>query len=126
MNETIAKPSLWKKLLAFFLILIIGATIFYSCSAFYKVSSYKPRNEEIIGRIFESNDQQTVLLFHEENVATFSASEEMLNGDYAYELTENVLYIRNDVRKISFVFLSKEEMLYQDKNVILFRMDYEG
>lgn len=125
MNETFNKPSLWKRILISFLLILITATIFYSCSSIYKVTSYKPRPEDLIGAVYVNSSQDTVLLLDIDDTAVFNTVDDKKNGTYVYEVTENVVSLKNRFQRLTFVCLSVEEIFFQTNNEILYRFFME-
>lgn len=129
MNETLQKPSIWKRLLAVFLLILISTTMFYSCSAIYKINNYHPSDGELVGTLFENNNQDTALVLDIDDTATFICVDESKNGTYFYSVDGNAIFLTNGSKeKLVFIMLSETEMFYQNANDILYKIileDYE-
>ena len=126
MNETIQKPALWKRLLITFLLFLITTTIFYSCSAIYRINNYHPADGELIGTLFENNSQDTVLVLDADDMATFVCTDESKNGLYFYNIDGNAIFLTNGSKQqLVFIMLSENEMFYQNSNDILYKIELE-
>lgn len=126
MNETIQKPALWKRLLITFLLFLITTTIFYSCSAIYRINNYHPVDGELIGTLFENNSQDTVLVLDADDMATFVCIDESKNGLYVYNIDGNTIFLTNGSKQqLVFIMLSENEMFYQNSNDILYKIELE-
>ena len=126
MNETIQKPALWKRFLIAFLLILISTTIFYSCSAAYKINNYHPIDGELVGTLFENNNQDTVLVLDVDDMATFSCNDEAKNGTYFYSVDGNAVFLTNGSKeKLVFIMLSESELFYQNSNDILYKVNLE-
>ena len=114
-----------KRLLLISVITIVTVLICYSCSAIDKVSKYTISLKDSIGAIFETENQDTVLMFNSETEAYLNTTVEGFTSVYKIEQKDNVLLLTNEqpekTTKIVFLSLSKEELFWQTKSIILYR-----
>ena len=110
-------------------VIIVSVLICYSCSAINKVSGYTINLNDSIGNIYESENQDTVLIINTKEEAYLNTKEEGLTSLYSIEQKENLLLLTanngEETTKLVFISLSENEMFWQTKNLILYRWEDE-
>lgn len=118
-----------KRILLISVVVIVSVLICYSCSAINKVSGYTINLNDSIGNIYESENQDTVLIINTKEEAYFNTKEEGLTSLYSIEQKDNLLLLTankgEETTKLVFVSLSKNEIFWQTKNSILYRWEDE-
>lgn len=118
-----------KRILLISVVVIVSVLICYSCSAINKVSGYTINLNDSIGNIYESENQDAVLIINTKEEAYFSTKEEGLTSIYSIEQKENLLLLTakkdEETTKLVFISLSETEIFWQSKNSILHRWEDE-
>lgn len=116
-----------KRLLLISVIVVASILVCYSCSAIDRVSSYTINLNDCIGYIYESENQDTVLIINSVEQAYFNTTDETLIAVYDIEQKENVLILtyeeKDKTNKLVFLSLSENELFWQQKNIILYRWE---
>ena len=121
--------TLLKRVVLFLFSGLVTAAICYSCSAINTVSSYSLNINDVIGVVYETENQQSVLIVKSLSEATINTTYEELSGVYTLEQKANILFLTRNVKeseqKMVFVSMSEKEMLWQNKNLILYKWEEE-
>lgn len=116
--------TFFKRLLLIAVISIVTILTCYTCSAIKKVSSYKINLKDLVGLVFESQNQSTVLSFKSIEEAVIATDKKDKEGSYLIEQKSNVLFLSKDDSdnkiKTVFVSLSSKELLWQSENIVLY------
>ncbi len=117
--------TILKRILLFILIGIIATLFCYSCSAFKSVSNHTINLEKSVGSVFEAENQQTVLIFNTSSEALINTNYDNVSGLYNIEQKDNVLLLSkgSEEEKLIFLSLSNTEILWQNKDIILFKWE---
>ena len=115
--------TLWKKLLAVFIIIVIGILCAYFVHSCSRVSAYSYSLDDLIGNAYASGGGAITLTFQgkQEESALVSFNDTGSSISYNGELVkqDNLLLIKTEEKKYIFIALSQEEILYQNRNEIL-------
>lgn len=116
-----------KRLLLISVFTIVTVLICYSCSAINKVSNYTINLKNSIGNIYETENQDTVLIINSETEAYLNTKVENYSAVYAVEQKENLLLLTRQEEektiKIAFLSLSEKELFWQNQSIILYRWE---
>jgi len=121
--------TILKRILLIFTITISVILVCYTCSAIDKVSNYTISLKDSVGFIYETENQDTVLMFNSETEAYLNTKIENYTAIYAIEQKDNLLLLTNTVdektTKLAFLSLSEKELFWQNQNIILYRWNEE-
>lgn len=116
-----------KRLLLIVVFIVVTLLICYSCSAINKVSSYTINLKNSIGNIFETQNQDTVLIINSETEAYLNTKIKDYTSIYTIEQKENLLLLTKEkdkeTIKIVFLSLSDDEIFWQNQNLILYKWE---
>ncbi len=128
-NERKFPITFFKRLLLLLFLAVTAILFCYSCSAISAVSNYKIDLKSAIGNVFETDNQQTVLVINSLEEAYLNTSDAEIAGVYSLEQKDNVLFMsKGEGEKKSkqvFVSISANELLWQNKNTFLYRWEEE-
>lgn len=121
--------TILKRILLIFTITFSVILACYTCSAIDKVSNYTINLKDSVGFIYETENQDTVLMFNSETEAYLNTKIENYTAIYNIEQKDNLLLLTNTVdektTKLAFLSLSEKELFWQNQNIILYRWNEE-
>lgn len=132
--ENEKRPAVfWKRFLALFIIFISTIFLAYSCSSIQAVSYNMPISD-LLGAIYESEDQNIVLLITSQTQAHLTTDDEELAGNWTMEKKDNLLVLIREVedeetgelitgQETRFLAVSHEDLFWQNENIFLFRWE---
>lgn len=132
--ENEKRPAVfWKRFLALFIIFISAIFLAYSCSSLQAVS-YNLSINDLLGAIYESKDQNIVLIINSQTQAHLTTENEELAGNWTMEKKDNLLVLTREVedeetgelitaQETRFLAVSYEDLFWQNENMFLFRWE---
>lgn len=129
-NQANSSATFFKRLLLVLILLVSVVLVCYYCSAINTVSRYQINLAAEVGTIFETEDQNTVLVFRSGNQAHLTTDKDEMMGLYSVEQKDNVLLLtmgteseeEEEIKQV-FLSISHEEVFWQNENRLLYRWE---
>lgn len=116
-----------KRVLLLFTLAVTVILLCYACSAINTVSNYRINLKSAIGAVFETENQQTVLVINSLEEAYLNTSDDEVAGVYSLKQTDNMLFMSRgegeQESKQVFVSITASELFWQNKNEYLYRWE---
>lgn len=126
-NNNSNSLTFFKRFLLLAVFSIVTILLCYSCSAMRTVNGYRCDLKSILGLVYETENQQTVLVINSSDKAYINTTIEDVKGDYSLELRDNILFLEKgegeDAMRQVFISISENKFYWQNKNEFLYRWE---
>ena len=112
-----------KRFLLIFVLFASTVLIVYGCSAIKALNKYNYNVQSDIQSIYKSEDNLYSLTIVSKEEASFSEENKSLT--YTLTVKDNVLFLDGQESRNVFIALSSKEMLWQTKNLYLYKQTQE-
>lgn len=112
-----------KRFLLIFILFVSTVLIVYGCSAVKALNKYNYNVQSDIQSIYKSEDNLYSLTIVSKEEASFSEEDNI--STYTLTIKDNVLFLDGQESRNVFIALSAKEMLWQTKNIYLFKQTQE-